>query len=104
MTLLTYHIGISKAKRGGAPVAAVVTGTQKDGPRPANGTTTGQGLLLGKDPEKRIKVLQKKLKQIGEIRMKIAAGQKVELTQMQKIEAEDDIIKELKELTLGNEL
>jgi uncharacterized protein with WD repeat len=35
--------------------------------------------------------------------MKMATGQNVELTQMQKLETEDDIIKELKELTLGKD-
>ena len=89
-------IGNSKAKKGKAVQAEVSS--------PTVGVTNGQGLLLGKDPEKRIKVLQKKLKQIGEIRMKLAAGQNVELTQMQKLETEDDIINELKELTLGNDI
>lgn len=34
--------------------------------------------------------------------MKLAAGAKVELTQMKKLEAEDEIIDELNKLTLNN--
>ncbi|KAI9208325.1 eukaryotic translation initiation factor eIF2A-domain-containing protein [Polychytrium aggregatum] len=50
------------------------------------------------DLEKRIKNLNKKLKQISEIKTKIAAGEKVELTQIQKVESEAGLMKELGEL------
>ena len=43
---------------------------------------------VDKGPEKRIKAIQKKLKQIGDIKMKIAAGEIVELTQVQKLSTE----------------
>ena len=51
--------------------------------------------LVGKDPEKRIKLLKKKLKQIGDIRMRVAAGETVEMTQMQKLDSENEILKEV---------
>ena len=56
---------------------------------------------LGKDPEKRIKALKKKLKQIEELKMKIAQGETVEVNQLKKLETESDILNELKELTLS---
>ena len=51
--------------------------------------------LVNKDPEKRIKALKKKLKQIEEIRERIKSGEQVELTQMQKLDSEASILKEV---------
>ena len=48
-----------------------------------------------KGPEKRIKAIQKKLKQIGDIKMKIAAGEVVELTQVQKLATEATLQQEV---------
>ncbi|KAJ3032470.1 hypothetical protein HDV00_007518 [Rhizophlyctis rosea] len=53
------------------------------------------------DTDKKIKNLTKKLKQIAEIKAKIAAGEKVELTQMKKVEGEAELRKELEALQIG---
>ena len=71
---------------------------------PATETTTNacpvSTGLVSKDPEKRIKVLKKKLKQIQEIREKLDIGEHVELTQIQKLEAEAEILKEVSQCFL----
>lgn len=50
---------------------------------------------MNKDPEKRIKTLKKKLKQIEEIKERVSAGESVELTQIQKLDSEGTILKEV---------
>lgn len=50
--------------------------------------------------QKKLKNINKKLKQIQEIKTKIQDGDKVELTQLKKLESEDGLIKELELLSL----
>ena len=52
------------------------------------------------DPEKKIKNIKKKLKQISDIKAKIEKGEAVELTQKQKLATEEALLKELKELEI----
>ena len=61
----------------------------------------GPGVLTG-DPEtdKRIKNLQKKLREINGLRKRKEAGQKLELNQMAKLEKEDELANELKSLCI----
>jgi translation initiation factor 2A len=55
---------------------------------------------VSKDPEKRIKVLKKKLKQIEDIKARVSAGEQVELTQIQKLDSEATILKEVLDIFL----
>lgn len=64
-------------------------------PPPAAATTPASS-----DPEKKIKNIKKKLKQISDIKAKIDKGEAVELTQKQKLETEEALLKELKELEI----
>ncbi|KAI9345690.1 eukaryotic translation initiation factor eIF2A-domain-containing protein [Obelidium mucronatum] len=50
--------------------------------------------------EKKLKTVQKKLKQIGDIKKKKADGVQLELTQIQKMEGEAALLKELADLNL----
>ncbi|KAJ3395275.1 hypothetical protein HDU84_000042 [Entophlyctis sp. JEL0112] len=50
--------------------------------------------------EKKVKAVQKKLKQIAELKKKQAGGDALEITQVQKIATEDSLLKELAELNL----
>ncbi|KAJ3239221.1 hypothetical protein HDU81_006326 [Chytriomyces hyalinus] len=50
--------------------------------------------------EKKVKTLQKKLKQISDIKKKKDAGEALELTQIQKMEGEAALLKEMAELNL----
>ncbi|KXS20117.1 eIF2A-domain-containing protein [Gonapodya prolifera JEL478] len=59
-----------------------------------------------KDPavaeaEKKIRTVQKKLKEISDLKAKMAAGQKLELTQISKMEKEADFLLEVESLTAG---
>ena len=47
------------------------------------------------DIEKKIKNLNKKLKQIDDLKMKQATGAQLELTQIQKIATEEELLKEV---------
>jgi len=59
---------------------------------PTPGTGTGEGL----DPvQKKIRNLNKKLKAIDELKEKVKKGDKMEATQLKKIEGEADIKKDL---------
>ncbi|KAJ3089197.1 hypothetical protein HK102_006976 [Quaeritorhiza haematococci] len=79
--------------------------TNGSAPAPSSTTTpaaaTKISTLSPAEREKRIKNLNKKLRQIAEIKGRIAAGEKLELTQLKKVEGEEEIRKELSELTLG---
>ena len=66
-------------------------------PKPASENTASTG-LVNKDPEKRIKVLKKKLKQIEDIKARVSGGEQVELTQIQKLDSEATILKEVLDL------
>ncbi|KAJ3126807.1 hypothetical protein HK098_007101 [Nowakowskiella sp. JEL0407] len=52
------------------------------------------------EKEKKIKALNKKLKQIAEIKVRRDAGEKLELTQIQKMESESTVLQELEKLQL----
>ncbi|KAJ3335776.1 hypothetical protein HDU93_004442 [Gonapodya sp. JEL0774] len=74
---------------------------------PANGVPAMPApQQVAKDPavaeaEKKLRVVQKKLKEIHDLRAKMAAGQKLELTQISKMEKEADFLLELESLTAG---
>ncbi|KAJ1310565.1 hypothetical protein OPQ81_007294 [Rhizoctonia solani] len=110
----TNHPQPYRPGRGGGP--RHVPGAPSPGPSPS--PKPGQGKKKGKkekpevvvpepEPEpapapaepdpaaKKIRNLNKKLKAIDELKQKLARGDKLEVTQMQKIEAENDIRKEL---------
>jgi translation initiation factor 2A len=61
---------------------------------PSQGAITGGAI----DLEKKIKTIQKKLKQIQELKEKQAAGQTLELTQISKIDSESALQMELESL------
>ena len=61
----------------------------------------GPGVLTG-DPEtdKRIKNLQKKLREINGLKKAQESGKKLELNQLSKLEKEDELATELKSLCI----
>ena len=61
----------------------------------------GPGVLTG-DPEtdKRIKNLQKKLREINGLRKAKESGKKLELNQTAKLDKEEELVKELKSLCI----
>ncbi|KAL2915828.1 hypothetical protein HK105_204529 [Polyrhizophydium stewartii] len=75
-----------------APPAAPAT--------PAVQQPTGAGIVPGSalESEKKLRQLQKKLRQIEELKQKQAAGQTLELTQIQKIQSEDSVRQEIEKL------
>ncbi|KAF8744506.1 Eukaryotic translation initiation factor 2A, partial [Rhizoctonia solani] len=77
--------GKKKGKKDKDKVEAVVPEPEPEPPAPAE-----------PDPvAKKIRNLNKKLKAIDELKQKLARGDKLEVTQVQKIDAENDIRKEL---------
>lgn len=61
-------------------------------------TTSSSGQMT--ETEKKIRNVTKKLKQIHELKEKQAAGETLELTQIQKITAEAALLKELEALKI----
>ncbi|KAJ3052662.1 hypothetical protein HK097_005900 [Rhizophlyctis rosea] len=75
---------------------------QSSSPAPASPVPSANGASpVGPDVDKKIKNLTKKLKQIADIKAKIAAGEKLELTQMKKVEGEAELRKELEALQIS---
>ncbi|KAL1972243.1 hypothetical protein VTN31DRAFT_7462 [Thermomyces dupontii] len=61
-------------------------------------TQTGTGAATSTPQDKRIRALLKKLRAIDELKMRLAGGEKLEDTQIKKIQTEDAVRKELESL------
>ncbi|KAJ3300728.1 hypothetical protein HK104_006026 [Borealophlyctis nickersoniae] len=85
----------NKKKREGGRKSAEPETPQPTPPSPLNASNASTA-----DVEKRIKNVTKKLKQIADIKQKIAAGEKLELTQLKKVEGEEALRKELESLQI----
>lgn len=84
----------AKAPNNGA-AAALVT----DGAMDTTTTTGGAAAAAASTPQdKRIRSLLKKIRAIEELKMRLAAGEKLEDTQMKKIQTEEAVRKELESL------
>ncbi|KAH6566800.1 hypothetical protein BASA60_009286 [Batrachochytrium salamandrivorans] len=72
-------------------------------PVPAVPAPITVGMIPGSnlEVEKKIRTLSKKLKQIDDLKMKQAAGDALELTQIQKISSEESVKAEIAKLTLS---
>ena len=69
----------------------------------ANGSASGQAAAQAQDPNaKKVRSLQKKIRAIEELEMRLAGGEKLEDTQLKKINTKSSVIKELE--TLGAEM
>ncbi|KAG8906244.1 hypothetical protein FRB99_007306 [Tulasnella sp. 403] len=75
--------------------------SQSAGTTPNGVTTPASGTGEGHDPAKRIRNLTKKLKAIDELKERRKRGEVLEGTQVQKIEGEGDIRKELERLQIS---
>jgi translation initiation factor 2A len=88
------------ARNGSSPVIGSNSNKSKNsngGLLPAT-TTSSSGQMT--ETEKKIRNVTKKLKQIHELKEKQAAGETLELTQIQKITAEAALLKELEALKI----
>ena len=65
---------------------------------PATPTPTAETPDISADDLKKIRALTKKLRAIEELKLRQAGGEKLERTQEQKIEKEDEIVDELQKL------
>lgn len=84
--------------RGGKNGAANVNGNAKSTPAPAPSAAPAAPAGASVDPsaqDKKIRGLLKKIRAIDELKMRLAGGEKLEDTQMKKIQTEDAVRKEL---------
>ncbi|KAG0231791.1 hypothetical protein BGW42_008624 [Actinomortierella wolfii] len=82
--------------RNGSPmIGSTAGGKPKPGSNNNNGNVPASAMT---ETEKKIRNVTKKLKQIQELKEKQAAGETLELTQIQKIQAEAQLLKELEAL------
>ncbi|KAG0343364.1 hypothetical protein BG004_005362 [Podila humilis] len=91
------------ARNGGSPASSSNNNNNNNKGKNANGSllpasSTSSGQMT--DTEKKIRNVTKKLKQIHELKEKQAAGEVLELTQIQKISAEATLLKELEALKI----
>ncbi|KAL1962748.1 hypothetical protein VTN77DRAFT_9202 [Rasamsonia byssochlamydoides] len=84
----------ANAKANNNGTAAPVTDGAADSPA----TTPGGATTTSTPQDKRIRSLLKKIRAIDELKMRLAAGEKLEDTQMKKIQTEDAVRKELESL------
>lgn len=91
-------------RNGGSPVIGSNSNNNNNKSKNLNGgllpatTTSSSGQMT--ETEKKIRNVTKKLKQIHELKEKQAAGETLELTQIQKITAEAALLKELEALKI----
>ena len=69
-----------------------------NGPKPTEYTAV---MNPNAEKEKKIKTVNKKIRQIKDLKERRAAGEVLELTQLKKIDTEFELLKELKELSLA---
>lgn len=86
--------GTKKPSNGAAASATPAAPAAVSVPAPPP-TSERNGPPAGSPQDKKIRGLLKKMRAIDELRMKLAGGEKLEDTQMKKIEAEETIRKEL---------
>ena len=75
-----------------------IPGMPVPGSKPSTPQAKPVANTAASEPEKKIKTIKKKLKQIDEIKAKIQNGEQVELTQKQKVDTEAALLKELADL------
>lgn len=71
---------------------------------PPNGVVNGDAAIkaeeVAQDIAKKVRNLQKKLRQIQDIKKKVEMGETVELNQLEKLKSEDALVAELKKLSV----
>ncbi|KAI9032180.1 eukaryotic translation initiation factor eIF2A-domain-containing protein [Hyaloraphidium curvatum] len=68
---------------------------------PVGAAAPADGNFPESERQKRLRTLQKKIREIDELKQKVASGQKLELTQIKKIDREKEFQKELQDLMGG---
>ena len=72
---------------------------QQQSAAPANGNNNGNNQEAAQDPNaKKVRSLQKKIRAIEDLEMRLAGGEKLEDTQLKKINTKSTVIKELESL------